>query len=270
MQKISNIFIAFLTIILIVSCSPYQKVLNRGKVNERYKMGTELYKEGKYAKALTLLEKVIPLYTGKPQLERVKYMVADSHFKIKDYTLAGYYFRQFANTYQKSSKREEALFLSAKSYYYAAPKYNLDQTDTHKAIEVLQDFINTYPNSAKLKEANQIYKVLSERLEKKYFEISKQYLTLEKYKAAIVSFDNFLEDFPGTKYKEQALYLKFKAAYQLGMKSIFQKKENRIKNAIAVYNKIKKTFPNSKYQEDLDTKKTTLNKELKELTKQTK
>jgi len=252
------------------SCGPYQKVLNRGKVDERYKMGTELYKKGQYAKALTLLEKVIPLYTGKPQLERVKFMVADSHYKIKDYTLAGYYFNQFANTYQKSSKREEALFLAAKSYYYAAPKYSLDQTDTHKAIEVLQDFINTYPNSDKLKEANQIYKVLSERLEKKYFKISKQYLTLEKYKAAMVSFDNFLEDFPGTKYKEQALYFKFSAAYELGMKSIYQKKEERIRDALTVYNKIKKAFPKSKYQEDLDVKKTTLDKQLKVLTKQTK
>jgi len=270
MQKIKNYTIIFLTVILMGSCGPYQKVLNKGKVAERYKMGTELYKKGEYSKALTLFEKVIPLYAGKPQLERVKFMVADSHFKIKDYTLAGYYFNQFANTYPKSSKREEALFLSAKSYYYAAPKYSLDQTDTHKAIEVLQDFINTYPNSSKLKEANEIYKVLSERLEKKYFEISKQYLTLEKYRAAMVSFDNFLEDFPGTKYKEQALYLKFVAAYDLGMKSIFQKKESRIKDALTVYNKIKKAFPNSKYQKDLDVKESTLSKQLKVLTKQTK
>jgi len=252
------------------SCSPYQKVLNKGKVDARYKMGTELYNKGEYAKAITLLEKVIPLYAGKPQMERVKFMVADSHYKIKDYTLSGYYFRQFANSYPKSSKGEEALFLSAKSYYFAAPKYSLDQTDTHKAIEVLQDFINTYPNSDKLKEANEIYKVLSERLEKKYFEISKQYLTLEKYKAAMVSFDNFLEDFPGTKYKEEALYLKFKAAYELGMKSIFQKKEERIKEALTVYKKIEKAFPNSKYQKDLDLANTTLNQQLKALTKQTK
>lgn len=252
------------------SCGPYQKVLNRGKVAERYKMGTDLYNKGQYSKALALFEKVIPLYSGKPQMERVKYMIANSHYKLKDYTLAGYYFRQFASSYTKSTKREEALFLSAKSYYYAAPKFSLDQTDTHKAIEVLQDFINTYPNSDKLKEANQIYKVLSERLEKKYFEISKQYLTLEKFDAAIVSFDNFLEDFPGTKYKEQALYLKFKAAYELGIKSIFQKKEDRINNAITIYNKIKKAFPNSKYQKDLDVKETTLNKQLKELTIQTK
>lgn len=267
MQKIKQTILFLFAITLLVSCSPYQKVLNKGKAAERYKMGTDLYNKGDYAKALSLLDKVVPDYTGKPQMERIQYMIAESHYKIKDYNLSGYYFSRFATNFPNSSKREEALFLSAKGYYLASPKYSLDQTDTNKAIDVLQQFINAYPDSDKLKEANDIYNNLNKRLEKKHFEIAKQYLSLEKYEAAIVALDNFLEDFTGTTYKEEVMFLKFKAAYNLGIKSIQQKKEERLKNALIIFAKLKKEFPDSKYHEELEPLINNLNNQLATLTK---
>jgi len=270
MQKMKYFSIVIITLLLVFSCSPYQKMLNKGKPNETYKLATELYGKGEYAKAIALFEKVIPRYTGKPQMERIQFMVAESHYKIKDYNLSGYYFRRFSNNYPKSSRREEALFLSAKGYYLSSPKYSLDQTDTRKAIDVLQEFINNYPDSDKLKEANTIYIDLSERLEKKYFEISKQFLKLESYKGAIVAFDNFLEDFPGTIYKEEAMYLKFKAAFELSIKSVSNKKEERISKAISYYKKFIKVFPKSKHIEEIEDSKGILDKQLQEQTKQTK
>jgi len=267
MRKMKYLSLIVLTFIMVASCSPYQKVLNKGKAPERYKMATDLYNKKEYAKALALFDKVIPVYTGKPQMERIRYMVAESHYKIKDYNLSGYYFRRFSNSYPKSSKREEAMFLSAKGYYLSSPKYSLDQTDTRKAIEVLQEYINTYPDSDKLKEANDIYKILSKRLEKKYFEIAKQNYSLEKYTAAIVSFDNFLEDFPGTTYKEEVYYYKFKTAFDLGMKSVEKKKGERLKNALGFFRKLKKSFPNSRYLKEIKKSKNTIDQQLQELTK---
>jgi len=153
-------------------------------------------------------------------------------------------FRRFSNNYPKSSKREEALYLSAKGYYLSSPKYSLDQTDTKKAIDVLQEFINAYPDSDKLKEANKIYASLSQRIEKKYFEIAKQFLKLEKYKAAIVAFDNFLEDFTGTVYKEEALYLKYKAAYELGINSVENKNKSVLTKHLFIIKNWKKIIQN--------------------------
>lgn len=267
MQKLKSFSLIIIAFLGMVSCSPYQKMLNKGTSNERYKMATQLYESGEYNKAIALFEKIIPLFAGKPQMERIQYMVAASHYKVKDYNLSGYYFRRFTNNYPKSSKREEALFLSAKGYYLSAPKYSLDQTDTHKAIDVLQEFINSYPNSDKLKEANAIYKELSERLEKKYFEISKQFYKLEKYKGAIVSFDNFLEDFPGTIYKEEAMYLKFKAAFELGVNSVENKKEERLLKAVKYYNKFVKEFPKSKHLPEIEKSRGILDIQLQDITK---
>ena len=71
-----------------------------------------------------------------------------------------------------SSKKEEAAFLSAYSYKLASPVYSLDPTDTNKALEAFQEFINLYPNSDKIEEANKHYFDLNYKLQKKYFEIA--------------------------------------------------------------------------------------------------
>ena len=83
------------------------------------------------------------------------------------------------------------------------------------------------------------------RLEKKDFEVAKQYYHMEKYHAAITAFDTFNEEHLGSKLKEEAMYLKFKASYDLGMKSILVKKEKRLKEAQLASAKFKRAFPES-------------------------
>ena len=181
MQKIKNLACLVLFSLLLFSCGEYQKVLNKGTVEDQYKMAVKLYETKKYAKALRLFEKVTPAYRGKPQMERVQYMVAQSNFNIKNYTESGYYFDRFTKNYTKSSKREEAAFLSAYSYKLASPVFSKDPTDTNKALEAFQNFITTYPDSDKVEEANQHYKELRYKLQKKYFEIAKTYYTTSDY-----------------------------------------------------------------------------------------
>ncbi len=272
MQKIKNL--AYLVVMLLVlsSCGEYQKVLNKGKVEDQYKMAVKMYEAQKYSKALRLFEKVTPSYRGKPQMERIQYMVSQSNFNEKNYSLAGYYFNRFTGNYPKSSKREEAAFLSALSYYKAAPSFSLDPTDTEKALASFQKFIDRYPDSDKLGEANKYYAELRGKLEKKAFEIAKTYYKTadydtRNYRAAIVAFDNLLSDYLGTKYKEEALYYRLKAAHDFVMKSTQRRKAERIKTAIKAYDKLKRSFPESKFMKDSNEMLAALNKEQEQLVK---
>ena len=239
----------FLVLISIafVSCSEYQKVLNKGTVSQQYKLAEQLYKDGKYSKALVLFEKVIPKFKAKPQMQRIQFMVAKSNYEVGDYDLAAYYFNRFINNYPKSSKIQEADFLVAESYYKKSPKYTLDQKDTYTAMTYLQNFLDKYPSSTYEKTINEQYKELTHKLDKKYFEIAKQLYTIEDYKAAIPALDNYLTDYLGTPYKEDALYYKFLSGYKLAENSVEYKKNKRIKEAIKYYDRFKKLFPKSKY-----------------------
>lgn len=263
MKKIVYIFI---TILLITSCGEYQKVLNKGTVEDQYKMAVKLYETQKFGKALRLFEKVTPAYRGKPQMERIQFMVAQSNFNEKNYQTAGYYFDRFAKNYPKSSKLEEASFASALSYKLASPEFSKDPTDTNKALNAFQSFINDFPNSDKLEEANKHYKELRYKLQKKYFEIAKTYYTtadydMRNYKAAIQAFDNLLEDYLGSEFKEEALYYRLKAAHDYVLKSYDIRKPERIDDAMDAYEKLLRNFPDTKYIKDVNEMVTTLKKE---------
>ncbi|QXP74093.1 outer membrane protein assembly factor BamD [Tenacibaculum sp. HL-MS23] len=272
MQKIKNLAYLVVALIMLQSCSSYHKTLNKGSVEEQYKMAVKMYETQKYSKALRLFEKVTPSFRGKPQMERIQFMVSQSNFNEKNYSIAGYYFNRFTRNYPKSSKREEAAFLSALSYYKAAPSFSLDPTDTNKALESFQGFIDRYPDSDKLDEANKYYAELRNKLEKKAFEIAKTYYKTaaydsRNYRAAIVAFDNLLSDYLGTKYKEEALYFRLKAAHDFVLKSTQRRKAERIKAAIKAYDKLKRSFPKSKFMGDSNEMLATLNKEQEQLVK---
>lgn len=258
--------------LLLISCGEYQKVLNKGTTEDQYKMAVKMYEAQKYGKAIRLFEKITPSYRGKPQMERIQFMVANSNFNEKTYSLAGYYFDRFTQNYPKSSKKEEAAFLSALSYYKAAPRFSLDPTDTNKALNAFQKFIDENPNSSKTAEANKYYKEIRYKLEKKSFEIAKTYYRTadydtRNYKAAIQAFDNLLSDYLGTEFKEEALYYRFKAANDFALKSTKRRKEKRIKEAVTAYQKLKRNFPESKFMEDSNEMLAKLQEEQKQFAK---
>ena len=270
MKKI--IYLAFVGL-LFTSCGEYQKVLNKGTVEQQYAMASKLYEAKKYNKALNLFDKVTASYSGKPQMERIQFMVAQSNFNTKNYDMAGYYFNRFTQNYPKSSKKEEAAYLSAYSYKLASPVFSLDPTDTNKALNAFQSFIDAYPDSKRLPEANKYYKEIRYKLQKKAFEIAKVYYTTAEYDparnytAAIQAFDNLLEDYLGSEFKEEALYYRLKAAHDLAVKSTIRKKAPRLKDAIKAYEKLKRNFPKTKYLKESNKMLATLEKEQKQLLK---
>jgi len=256
-----------LVITLLYSCSEYQKALKTEDVAVKFEMATKLYDTGKYNNAIRLMEQIAPTYRGKPQAEKLFYMFSQSYYKTKQYYLAAYQFESFVSGYPKSEKVEEAAFLGAKCFSMLSPVYSLDQTDTFKAIDKLQVFIDSYPNSEYTPEANKKLRGLNEKIEKKVFENAKQYNTITEYKAAIVAFDNFIADYPGTPYKEDALFYKYDSAYQLGINSIPSKMAERLNIAKIAYHNLIKFKPDTKYKKIADEMFLRIETNLKNFTK---
>ncbi|MEZ0130163.1 outer membrane protein assembly factor BamD, partial [Flavobacterium sp. LBUM151] len=164
MKKIVSLLIV---VVLFCSCSDYQKALKNEDVAAKFEIATKMYEAGKYNKAIRLFEQLAPTYRGKPQAEKLFYMFSQSYYKTKQYYLAGYQFESFVSGYPRSEKVQEAAFLGAFSYSKLSPVYSLDQTDTVKALEKLQAFIDNYPNSEYTPQANAAVQVLNGKLEKK-------------------------------------------------------------------------------------------------------
>ena len=264
MKKILSLLIV---VTLFYSCGEYQKALKNEDVAAKFEMATKMYDAGKYTKAIRLFEQLATSYRGKPQAEKLFYMFSQSYYKTKQYYLAGYQFEAFVSGYPRSEKVQEAAFLGAYSYSKLSPVYSLDQADTVKAIEKLQTFIDNYPNSEYIAQANEAVQKLNGKLEKKAYENAKGYNTISDYKSAIIAFDNFIADFPGTPLKEDALFYKYDSAYQLAINSVPSKMEERLHVAQTAYANLLKFKSDTKYKEKADEMNARVETDLQKFTK---
>lgn len=252
MQVNKYIIIGLVGVGLFGSCGEYQKALKSGDATVQYAMAEQLYKEGKYRKSIQLFDNITNQYAGKPQGERVLYMHADAFYKTKQYNKASYQFERFHKLYPKSEKAAEAMFLSAKSLYMETPKYSVDQTPTNQAIEKLQLFLDRYSHTEYVQQANEMTLDLLTRLQKKEFEITKQYNLIRDYQAAMKALDNFLANNPGTVFKEEALFVRLHSAYEWAVNSVEHKKEERLKIAKEAYETLVKSYPETSYKKEAE------------------
>lgn len=257
-------FYILIAITILTGCSEYQKVLKAPDIGKKFKLGEQLYNEGKFDKANKLFAQIVPNYRGKPQAEKLMYLYSNSFYKMGDYYVSGYQFERFVSSYPKSEKLEEAAFLSVKSYYMLSPVYSKSQKETKEAIEKMQEFINLFPDSNYLDEANEMMKELVFKLEKKAYEIAKQYNTISDYEASIKSFENFIFEYPGSTLREDALFYRLDSAYKLAINSVERKRKVRLETAKDYNTLFKRSFANSKHIADVDEMAIVIDKELNE------
>ena len=247
-NKLYTLFL-FFVICISFSCNEYQKVLKNDDIKSKYDLAEKYYENQDFRRASRLFEQIKPKYRGKPQGERITFFYANSLLNNKRYITSAFEFESFVRAYPSSDKVEEASYLSAYSYYKLSPSHNLDQNETNKAVEKLQNFINKYPDSERMSSANDLVQELRIKLEFKAFEIAKQYNIIRDYKSAIIVLDDFISDYPGTPYREDALYYLLDSSYELAINSVDSKKLERLKQAKNIFEELLEVYPESKYTE---------------------
>jgi outer membrane protein assembly factor BamD len=142
--------------------------------------------------------------------------------------------------------------MNAYCYFLDSPVSSLDQTNTYTAIKEMQLFINLYPESARLDEANKLIDQLRAKLQRKDLDIASLYLKMKLYEAAIYSYNNVLKDYPDTEYKEEILFSIFKSNFNFAENSIVSKQLERYQSAQDAYNELMFQYPDTKYMKDVN------------------
>ncbi len=248
---------------LLASCSEFNKAQKSTDIQYKYETAEKFFlmgEEGRapgatrkqrsrsatgYERAIPLLEELVSLTRGTERSERVYYMHAKSMFGIQDYILASYYLGNFTKIFPTSQYAEECAFLSAYCYYRNSPEFELDQADTRSAIKDLQLFLVRYPNSTLKDSCNTLIDRLRGKLELKDFNNARQYFKLRDYHATSVAFRSFLQDWPNSEFREEALWTILRADHQLALQSVESKRRERIQEAIRSFHNFADAFPES-------------------------
>ncbi len=238
---------------LVVSAckSEFEKVRTSNNPEQIYQKALAYYEQEDYQKSQTLLELILNSYRGKAEAEDIYFKYAYTYYNLKRYILAAYYFRNFATTFGNSPKREEAEFMAAYSNYELSPTFRLDQTYTEKAIDDMQTFVNTYPNSQRVDECNKIMDELRSKLEEKAFAEAELYFNLKQYLSAVHTFENMLKDFPETNDADKIRFMIVRSYYLLAENSVVEKQPERYQTVLERAGEYLQRYPKSEYAKEV-------------------
>jgi outer membrane protein assembly factor BamD len=253
-RGIFHYFLLFLVVFLLASCSKFRRIEKSSDWHVKYDAALVYYENKDYYRSSILFEQIIPIVRGLPEGEKVQLYFAYAQYYQEFYLLASHHFKVFYETYGRSEFAQEARYMYAYSLYANSPVYNLDQTSSIEAVFAMQSFLNKYPNSKFKDDASKVINEIQVKLEKKSYQNAKQYYRLELFKAAVVAFESFADDYPDSEYNEEVAFLKFMAQFKLASKSIYSKQLDRYRISNEYYINFLDAYPNSEYLKEAEDK----------------
>jgi outer membrane protein assembly factor BamD len=247
-----RLYIVLIVLMLVSSCGEYEKLLKSTDFDLKKAKAKEYFDEGQYVKSSELLTQILPRYRASAEAEELNWMNAQSYFGMKDYFMAGSYFKSFVDQFPFGVHAEEANYMAALCDYKIAPRPELDQDNTKNAIEGFKIFITRFPNSSKVEESKKMIKELEEILVEKSYLSAKLYYDMKKYKSAVVALNNSLKEYANTKYREEMMYLKLRSLYLYAELSTQSKMKERYQAALDDYYSFMEEFPKSQYSKDVN------------------
>jgi len=245
MNKVGFFYICLLS--CLASCTAKFATIQKSSDYEyKYKKADEYFESKKYVYAQQLYEEVIPFLKGTSKYEALYYKLAYSYYYEDDYINAENLFKSFTETFPSSRKDEECEYMRAYVFFKQSPKVDLDQTNTTKAVGLLQAFISTHPNSNRIKEANDLIDQCREKLELKEYNSADLYFNLGYYKAAMVAFNSLMEDYPDSKHSDEYKLMIIKAAYNYAEMSYEIKQKERFEKVVSEFSDFKERYPDSR------------------------
>ncbi|MDR0547581.1 MAG: outer membrane protein assembly factor BamD [Dysgonamonadaceae bacterium] len=255
-------FICFsFLLVLFTACGEYNKLLKSTDVMSKYEGAKKYFDNGKYTRAATLLEEVVPLLRGSSYAEEALYLQARTQYAMKDYVSASEYFKSYYTLFPRGEYAELTRFYAAYGLYLDSPDPRLDQSDTFKAMQQFQDFLEYYPQSEKKEEAQNAMFELQEKLAYKELLAVKLYYNLGdyllysfpggNYLSCVITAQNAMRNYPFSKYREDFMYYVFKSKYEMAIQSVEDKKELRNRDVVDEYYSYVNDYPTGKYLKEI-------------------
>ncbi|MDR1725229.1 MAG: outer membrane protein assembly factor BamD [Bacteroidales bacterium] len=230
-------------LILFNSCANnHNKLLKSQDHDAKYEAAVKAFEKEDYFHASQLFENLLMYYRGRQKAEIVAFYYAKSLMGMKDYYSAGYQFESFYKRFPFSANAEEALFLAADCKYKESPDYTLDQTLTKEAMKDFQSYVDKYPESERVVLANKLMDELREKLIKKDYESAYLYYKTGKFQSAQVMLRLFLNNYPDSKYRQDAMYYIIDAGYELASNSVEKKQKERFETVVSDCKKYETLF----------------------------
>ena len=241
MKKIIRISIC--TIALFSGCAhEFNQVFKSQDNDYKYEYAKECFANGKYQRAITLLDQLVIPMKGTENAQDCLYMLGMAQFLAKDYEMASATFRKYCQSYPKGIYAELASYYVGESLFESTPEPRLDQSPTVAAIAAYQEYLDRFPDAKNKRQAQYRMFDLQNKLVTKELLSAQLYYNLgtyfgncslggSNYEACIVTAQNALKDYPYSKQREDFALLIMKSKFELAENSTEAKRMERYRDA---------------------------------------
>ena len=212
---------------------------------EAYERGLALYERGRYERAAEYFQAVFDFGRGHEWASDAQFYLAQSYYHNKEYILAASEFSRFSEIYRTDARVAEAEYWRAMAYYQLSPSYQLDQSDTERAIDQFLAFIDRFPDHERSDDAVDRIQELRQKLARKQIDAAALYERRELFEAAALTYERIFDEFSTTQWADDALLGATRSWLSFAEQSIRARQPERLQRAIDNYQRMVQLFPDS-------------------------
>jgi outer membrane protein assembly factor BamD len=215
---------------------------------QAFQRGMEDYERGRWDRSAEFFRGALSFGRATPQAVDAQYYLGWAHYNNREFVLAASEFNRFATMYRNDPRAGEAEFYRAMSYYRQSPGYQLDQTDSQRALQDFQLFATRYPDHEYAPRAEEKILELRDKLAQKQFETARLYERRRMHEAAALMFERVFDRYPDSSpWAERALVAAMENYVRFAEESVESRQAERYDLALRNYERLVQLFPGSEY-----------------------
>ncbi len=246
MQNLKSHIAVVCCIVLLAGCGSGSRI-SYDSPQEAFGKGRALYEEGKYDLAVTYFQGVFSFGRTHQWAADAQLYLARSYRENGEYLLAANEYERFTKIYRADPRLPLVNFEWADTYFELSPAPALDQSDTKRAIQEFQLFIERFPADSLVDNAQEKIVELRTKLAQKQYATGKLYERRELYEAAALSFESVFDLYPDTPWAQPALLGAMEMYIAYSDQSIRSRQAERLEAAIKNYDRLVQIFEPGEY-----------------------
>ena len=214
---------------------------------EAYQRGLTALEGRKYDRAIEFFRGVLDYgrTNANEWADDAQLGLARAYFRSGQYILAATEYTRFSELYRADPRAVDAEYERALSYERLSPGYELDQTNTERALTYFRLFVERYPESPRTAEAEAKILELRTKLARKAYESARLYERRELYEAAALTYERAFADYPDAAFADDALVGAIRTYLRYAEQSVEARKAERLQKAVDYYTRLLELFPQS-------------------------
>jgi outer membrane protein assembly factor BamD len=197
--------------------------------DELFQQASGYYEAGNLGRAIPLMESFVQLHFGDPRAPDVRMWLGQAYQRRRQWITAASHFQRLIEDYPSSPHEIPARFAICESYYRLSPPAQLDQEYTYAGIAHCESVATTYSQTEQGTTAGRYLDEMRNKLAKKVYDAGAFYVRRRAYDAAVVYFQDVLENFPQTIYAPAALLSLVETFRELGYVEEAEATEQRLR-----------------------------------------